>query len=252
LNVIATKRMAHGYYLYGAYTFSKGITNVTDVNVGGNTTGIQDTYNRSLYKSISPQDRTHVLKSALTWELPIGRSKKLLNGTNRVVNAVVGGWTVSGILNYATGTPLGHPNSRRSPNFWNGPAIWANFNTPAEGFKRIFNPDTFNPWSASDPGNRFFDPKAFSDAAPQSLGTSPNRFPQVRLLTTHSEDASLIKRFPIREGMALQFRIEMLNLFNRHYFDAPDMNMNNASFGNITRTAGGSNRTGQFGIRLDW
>jgi len=111
---------------------------------------------------------------------------------------------------------------------------------------------TFNPRNPSDPGNRFFDPKAFSDAAPQSLGTSPNRFPQVRLLATFSEDASLIKRFSIREGMSLQFRLEMLNLFNRHYFDAPDMNMNNASFGNITRTAGGSNRTGQFGIRIDW
>ena len=44
----------------------------------------------------------------------------------------------------------------------------------------------------------------------------------------------------------------MLNLFNRHYFEGPDMNMNNASFGNVIRTAGGSNRTGQFGMRLDW
>jgi hypothetical protein len=252
MNVIATKRMAKGYYLYGAYTFSKGITNVTDVNVGGNTTGIQDTYNRTLYKSISPLDRTHVFKSALTWELPVGRGKALLNGTNRVMNALVGGWTVSGILNYASGTPLGHPNSRRSPNFWNGPAIWANFNMPAGGFKGIFNPDKFNPWNPSDPGNRFFDPKAFSDADPQSLGTSPNRFPQVRMLTTFSEDASLIKRFTIREGVALQIRVEMLNLFNRHYFEGPDMNMNNASFGNVIRTAGGSNRIGQFGMRLDW
>ena len=252
LNMIATKRMSHGYYLYGAYTFSKAIANVTDVNVGGDTVGIQDTYNRGLYKSISSLDRTHVFKSALTWELPAGKGKKLLGGTNRVVNAVVGGWTASAVLNYSSGTPLGHPNSRRSPNFWNGPTVWANFTTPAGGFKRVFNPDTFNPWNANDPGNRFFDPKAFSDAAPQSLGTSPNRFPQVRMLATFSEDASLIKRFPIREGMTLQFRLEMLNLFNRHYFAGPEMNMNSAAFGNITRTAGGSNRTGQFGMRIDW
>jgi hypothetical protein len=44
----------------------------------------------------------------------------------------------------------------------------------------------------------------------------------------------------------------MLNLFNRHYFAGPVMNMNDAAFGNITRTAGGSNRTGQFGLRIDW
>jgi hypothetical protein len=52
--------------------------------------------------------------------------------------------------------------------------------------------------------------------------------------------------------MTLQLRVEMLNLFNRHYFGGPDMNMNNASFGNIISTAGGSNRTGQFGLRIDW
>jgi hypothetical protein len=250
LNFIATKRMSKGYYLYGAYTFSKTIANVTDLNVGGNSNGIQDTYNRGLYKSISSQDRTHIFKSALTWEMPVGRGKALLNGANRVVNAVVGGWTLSGIVNISSGTPLGHPNSRRSPNFWNGPAVWANFTAPAGGFKGVFNPDTFNPWTASDPGNRFFDKTAFSDADPQSLGNTPNRFPQVRLLTTFSEDASLIKRFTIREGMSLQFRVEMLNLFNRHYFDGPDMNMNNASFGNVIRASG--SRTGQFGMRLDW
>jgi hypothetical protein len=73
------------------------------------------------------------------------------------------------------------------------------------------------------------------------------------MLANFSEDASLIKRFSIREGMSLQFRFEMLNLFNRHYFAGPGMTMSDtATFGNITRTGGGSNRTGQFGLRLDW
>jgi hypothetical protein len=251
MNIIVTKRMAKGYYLYGAYTFSKGITNVTDLNVGGNSGGIQDTYNRALYKSISSLDRTHVFKSALTWDLPFGKGRTLLNGTNRVVNALVGGWTVSGILNYSSGTPLGHPNSRVTPGTaWNGPTVWANFNTPAGGFKRIFNPDTFDPANPNDPGNRFFDTSAFSDANPNSLGTSPNRFPQVRMLASFSEDASLIKRFTIREGIGLQFRMELLNLFNRHSFDSPQMNMNNNNFGNIVRASG--NRIGQFGMRLEW
>jgi hypothetical protein len=48
----------------------------------------------------------------------------------------------------------------------------------------------------------------------------------------------------------LQFRLELLNLFNRHYFDWPDMDMNSPSFGNIIRASG--NRTGQFGMRLEW
>jgi hypothetical protein len=54
----------------------------------------------------------------------------------------------------------------------------------------------------------------------------------------------------IREGVNLQFRVEMLNLFNRHYFDEPDLDLNSPSFGSITRASG--NRTGQFGMRISF
>src|SRR6185295_12052457 len=129
-NLIVTKRMNHGYYLYGAYTFSKAISNVGDVANGGSGGGIQDTYNGARYKSIDGNDRTHFLKSALMWELPVGKGRKLLTGAHPVVNAIVGGWSASAILNYSSGTPLGHPGSRTRPNFWNGPGVYANFAEP--------------------------------------------------------------------------------------------------------------------------
>lgn len=250
LNLIATKRMGKGYYLYGAYTFSKWLTNVDFYTNGGSTNGLQDTYNRSLYKALSPNDRTHVLKAAMKWELPVGRGKKLLGSANRVLNAIVGDWGVSAILNYQSGTPLGHPSSLVSPAFWNGNDVYANFNTPAGGFKRVFDSSKFNPWNAKDPGNRFFDPTAFSSALPNQLGNSPVRFPQVRMLWSWNEDANLMKRFRIREGLALQFRADALNLLNRHSFRAPDMNLRNSYFGNV-RTANGG-RTAQVGTRLEW
>jgi len=250
LNLVVTKRMSQGYYLYGAYTFSKNIANVANVANGGGGGGIQDTYNRSWAKAVAAADRTHVLKAVLQWDLPIGRNRYLLGGASPVLNAVVGGWTISALLNYSSGTPLGHPNSRVTPNFWNGPSIYANFNTPAGGFKRLFNPDTFNPWNNADPGNRFFDPTAFSDAAPQSLGNSPNRFSQVRTLWSWNEDASLVKYFPMKERARLLFRLEMFNIFNRHFFGGVNMNMNNAYFGNIINASG--RRTGQLSARLEW
>jgi hypothetical protein len=153
-------------------------------------------------------------------------------------------------MRHRSGTPLGHPNSRTRPNFYNGPGVWANFNTPAGGFKSIFNPATFNPFNAADPRNRMFDITALSDAAPQSLGNTPNRFPTVRTPWDLSEDATIQKHFRMREGVALQLRFEMLNAFNRHYFGGPDLNMSSASFGNIRTASGG--RTGQLGARLDW
>lgn len=249
-NLVVTKRMDKGYYLYGAYTFSKNISNVGNVANGGGGDGIQDTYNRRAYKAVTGADRTHVLKSVLMWDLPFGRNRRLLAGLHPALEGILGGWNISALLNYSSGTPLDRPASRATPNFWNGGTVYANFNTPSGGFKRLFNPNTFNPWNADDPGNRFFDPRAFTDAAPQSLGNSPRRFPQVRMLWTWSEDASLAKQFGLTERATLLFRLEMFNIFNRHYFGGPSTNMNNTFFGNI-RTASGR-RTGQMSLRIEW
>ncbi len=212
--------------------------------------GIQDTYNRGTYKSVTGDDRTHVLKSAFTWNVPIGKGRRLLGNAGGALNAVVGGWNLSSTMRHRSGTPIGHPNSRTRPNFYNGPGVWANFNTPAGGFTSVFNSGTFNPWNAADRGNRMFDVTGFTDAATQQLGNTPNRFPQVRTPWDLSEDATIQKNFRLHEGVALQLRFEMLNVFNRHYFGGVDLNLASASFGNI-RTASGS-RIGQLGARIDW
>ncbi|MFN7937146.1 MAG: TonB-dependent receptor [Bryobacteraceae bacterium] len=250
LNMIATKRMSRGIFFYTAYTFSKTLSNVDNVTNGGGSMGIQDSYNRAVYKSITSDDRTHVLKSAFTWDVPVGKGRALLGSSNGILNALVGGWNLSATMRHRSGTPLGHPNSRTRPNFWNGPTVWANFATPSGGFTSTFNPSTFNPWNAADPGNRMINTSVFSDALPQQLGNAPNRFPTVRTPWDLSEDGTLQKNFRLHERVALQVRFEMLNIFNRHYFGGVDLNMAATSFGNI-RTASGS-RIGQLGARLDW
>ena len=250
LNLIATKRMSHGIFAYMAYTFAKNLSNVDNVTNGGGGQGIQDAYNRSVYKSVTSDDRTHVIKSAFTWDVPVGKGKKLLGNAGGVVNALVGGWNLSSTMRHRSGTPLGHPNSRTRPNFYNGPGVWANFATPSGGFTSVFNPSTFNPWNAADPGNRMFNTSAFSDAPTQQLGNTPNRFPQVRVPWDLSEDATIQKHFRLHEGVNLQLRFEMINVFNRHYFGGPDLNLASVSFGNIRTASGG--RIGQLGARLDW
>ncbi|MCL5745277.1 MAG: TonB-dependent receptor [Acidobacteria bacterium] len=249
-NLIVTKRMSKGLTAYGAYTFSKSITNVVTALGPGDSTGLQDSYNRGLYKSIDPADRTHVLKASILWQLPVGRGKAILGGADRILNAIVGNWTVSTLFNYSSGTALGHPGSRNRPVGWNGPGLFANFNTPSGGFNRLFDPAKFNPWDPNDPGNRFFDPAAFSDTVGQQLGTSPVYFPQIRMRWTFNEDAAIAKRFPVTEKARVELRVEFFNLFNRHYFGAPDLNMNDKYFGNVW-TANG-NRVGQAGLRVEW
>ena len=50
--------------------------------------------------------RRHTLVFNYVYELPFGRGKKFLTGSGRALNYLVGGWQVSGITSYYTGTPF--------------------------------------------------------------------------------------------------------------------------------------------------
>ncbi len=43
---------------------------------------------------------------AATYELPFGKGRKYMSNSNRLADAALGGWTLSPLLTYATGTPL--------------------------------------------------------------------------------------------------------------------------------------------------
>jgi hypothetical protein len=242
--------MSKGLFAYLAYTFSKNLTNVDNVTNGGGSQGLQNGYNLREAKTIAGDDRTHIFKSAFTYDLPLGRGRRLLGNSHGFVNALVGGWNVSATMRHRSGTPLGHPNSRVQPAFWNGPTVWADFVPPSGDFKSIFNPATFDPINQACVCNRLFDTSVFRDAKPNSLGTTPNRFSSVRNPWDLSEDATIQKNFHVRERVTVQLRFEALNVFNRHYFGGVDLNLNNATFGNI-RNANG-NRTGQLGARIEF
>jgi len=46
------------------------------------------------------------LTSAVVYELPIGPGKKFLNHGGIVAKNLLNGWQISGVLQYASGTPL--------------------------------------------------------------------------------------------------------------------------------------------------
>ena len=51
-----------------------------------------------------------------------------------------------------------------------------------------------------------------------------------------NEDFSLIKSFPIREGLNFSFKAEALNAFNRHTFSQVDTTPSDLQFGIPTNT----------------
>ena len=62
-------------------------------------------------------------------------------------------------------------------------------------------------------------------------------------------DLSLIKKFPLRERAALEFRSEFFNAFNHPQFGDPDSEFTSPTFGQITTTVV-SPRVLQFALKL--
>src|ERR1700730_14338307 len=78
------------------YTFSKSIDLGSAQEAAGSFSGfIQNTWNVSQERAVSSFDTTHIVNASGIWELPVGRNKKYMANSSKLVNALVGGWQIS-------------------------------------------------------------------------------------------------------------------------------------------------------------
>lgn len=82
-------------------------------------------------------------------------------------------------------------------------------------------------------------------------GNAARMISHVRNFPTYSEDASLQKNFAPREGIRVQFRVEFLDLLNRHRFSGLDTNPASSTFGQINGVSD-DRRQIHFGVRADF
>lgn len=52
-------------------------------------------------------DIRHIVNANAVWQIPFGRGRRWLSDTNKVVDAVFGGWQLSGIYRWNSGLPVG-------------------------------------------------------------------------------------------------------------------------------------------------
>src|SRR2546422_317528 len=179
-------------------------------------------------------DRRHTFVQSLIYELPFGKGKPLL--ASGMGSKFLGGWQVSTILTLMTGTPLildgggalNAPGNRQVPNL-NG------------SFTTLHGIGANQPW---------FDTTVFSKGPDNALGTAPRlAFSGPGLVNL---DASLFRRFSIKERAGLEFRAEAFSVTNTPQFSNPITNIKSSSFGVVTSTrggGGGGNRSIQFGAK---
>jgi len=232
LQAVLQKQMSHGLQYQLSYTYSKCMSNSTGYYGAWNNALSASAYWQNIYDPKSEwapcyYDATQILSAYAVYELPLGRGKALGKDLNKVLNTVVGGWSVSPILSFRTGFPMpvygaadtSGTNSRGSRADCNSlPSITGEtpIATPGVGgFQWFTNNGNFtNPAVGT-----------FGNCSPQLGGLRGPHYNHV--------DLSLHKDFLLTERFKLQFRTDFVNAFNHVSLNAPNMGLG-STMGQVT------------------
>src|SRR5262249_26287607 len=104
LQIQFRQRLSHGLNLTANYTFSNSMTNLP---ADGQNQSLDFSTLRAIGndRRISQFDTKHVIQIYGTYDLPIGRGRKL-SVDNRILDGAIGGWTFGSIFVFNTGFPI--------------------------------------------------------------------------------------------------------------------------------------------------
>jgi hypothetical protein len=236
------QRFHNGLNILASYTFSKTLTDADVIQPYWSTLqnggAVQDPENLRGEKAVSAEDVPNNFVVSYIYELPVGTGKHFLGNASKPVNALIGGWTISGIQHYENGQPISIYGATGIP----GKNSSVRFNRVAG--QPVKNPNYKNPLlfnstshaTACDTGyfncNAFYDPNLFANRDPNGVGptgegnpwqfgTMPRNSADIRGFGYYDEDFGISKLFPIGERIKIDFRGEMFDAFNRHIFTRP-------------------------------
>jgi len=232
------RRMTGSLMFQGSYSFSKILTNADSFS---GSAGAEDAGNRGLEKSVGAFDQTHTVKLSTVYDLPFGRGKRWLS-SGGIAGKLVGGWRLSGIQVYSSGTPIGVTANASLPIFNGANRPWIttyDWRAPIAG-------DSFDPNK-----DRYLAASAFPTQPVGVLGNAPRRNPGVRVFPGLNENVSLAKTFSVNERFRIDLRAEAFNVFNRVVFGGPQTSLNSNTFGVVSSQANAP-RQMQGGLKLYW
>jgi hypothetical protein len=256
-----TKSARHGLYALLGYTYSHTYDSGFADGLG---TFPGATYwplpgNQRADWGLSALNANDQVTASILYNLPVGKGKRIGGDWSGPLDTALGNWEVDVIERAVSGFPLFVvTNNHSGVNFqWNGSTLNRpnQVGDPNKPGPVAGNPRTDCPSQVHTLAN-WFNPCAFVDAPAGKLGDAP-RAPVYgpRYVNT---DLSVIKHFPIREGMRLDFRAEFFNLLNHpQYFlpgDPGTSGMQNAdtpSFAKITAVVKDP-RVIQFALKLNF
>lgn len=192
-------------------------------------------WDSKLDRAPADDERALVISVGHVWDLPFGRGKRFLGSANSVANAVVSGWSFSGITRWMSGdafTPMLGDNS--------------SLNSPCCGLR----PDRIGSGKISNPtDSQWFDPNAFTYPAQYEFGNSGRNI--LRGPAFYTADWGVAKDFKLSETVRFQFEWQIYNAFNHANLGNPNATVDSSTAGGIFSVRHGM-RTQNFGLHLYW
>jgi hypothetical protein len=231
LHLNVTKRGWHRLDLTAAFTYQKERALGSGGNPGAGGGPVNNVFDREAQKGLAANSQPLIFVTSFNYRTPRPRQK--------VLGAVLGDWTVAGLLRYASGTLIPVPGAQNNL------------------FSLVFQNTRMNrvagePLFIKDPNCKCIDPRqdfvlnpaAWADPAPGQFGNSSAFYDDYRWQTQVTENMSIGRRFPLGRTF-VEIRAEFFNVFNRTYLRMPtDFNNNPLS----TRTFNSRGEpTGGFG-----
>ncbi|HEY3938081.1 MAG TPA: hypothetical protein VGL97_11655, partial [Bryobacteraceae bacterium] len=222
LQVAFNRQFSKGLMIKGAYTWSHAI-DYTDDDGWAEMDWYGSQFSRN--RATAGFDRTQVFQLGWVYQLPVGKGKAFVN--SGIAATILGGWQFSGIESCYTGNPLTVTA--------NGTSLNAPDQTQTAN--QVLSNVAF--LGGIGPGASYYNPAAFAPVNTVSYGNVGRN--TLRGPGMWNTDMSIVRDFPIKERVTLQFRAEFYNLANTSHFGNPDTNVNDASFMQITSSTGERN-----------
>lgn len=190
------KRFSQGYNFLFGYIYIREKTQINSFND-------MTEYLNTLAWQASDQPH-HRITAAGSYELPFGKGKPFLASAPRAVDALIGGWQITGVLTF---------NSGDYPRFGNYIVTGNPCQNVPSGY--YFNPSVFHVL----PANTYV------------LRTNPMQYSCINGPSFFDLDASILKNIHITERVQAQLKMTAYNATNKLNLGDPDTTVTDANFG---------------------
>lgn len=248
--VTLRRHMASGLQFDLNYTFSKSIDMGSDAerviayDPWGGLGQIIDSWNPRGNKALSDFDARHQINANWIYELPIGKGKKFGSGLKGFGNAMLGGWSISGLFRWANSYPFSVSNGANWATNWQlgGNAVYTGPKPEIGQFILDNGPNMFKDPSKAKKSWRYAMP---GEAGSRNVLGGPGYF---------GLDAGVSKSWKVTEGQRVKFSWEVFNVTNTPIFDggySVSSSLSSSNFGKYNQTLT-TPRLMQFGLRYEF